>query len=54
MGLLIFVGIVVGGFIGVSGGVCTVNSVGLLSVRLDFSGVAMFYSWGAGLFLIAG
>lgn len=30
------------------------DSGGMLSVRLDFSGVAMFYSWGAGLFLMAG
>nr|YP_007624370.1 NADH dehydrogenase subunit 6 [Grus japonensis]AAD39390.1 NADH dehydrogenase subunit 6 [Grus japonensis]ACN53656.1 NADH dehydrogenase subunit 6 [Grus japonensis] len=35
-------------------GVVTVDSGGILSVRLDFSGVAMFYSRGAGLFLVAG
>nr|QWS05674.1 NADH dehydrogenase subunit 6 [Melanocharis versteri]QWS05687.1 NADH dehydrogenase subunit 6 [Melanocharis versteri] len=32
----------------------TVNNAGLLSVRLDFSGVALLYSRGAGLFLISG
>nr|YP_009058720.1 NADH dehydrogenase subunit 6 [Turdus migratorius]AIM46949.1 NADH dehydrogenase subunit 6 [Turdus migratorius] len=32
----------------------TVDFGGLSSVRLDFSGVAVFYSWGAGLFLIGG
>lgn len=32
----------------------TVDSGGLFSVRLDFSGVAMFYSRGAGIFLVAG
>lgn len=26
----------------------------MLSVRLDFSGVAMFYSGGVGMFLVAG
>nr|YP_010045713.1 NADH dehydrogenase subunit 6 [Zoothera aurea]ALH07260.1 NADH dehydrogenase subunit 6 [Zoothera aurea]QPG24588.1 NADH dehydrogenase subunit 6 [Zoothera aurea] len=36
----------------VSGG--TVDFGGLSSVRSDFSGVAVFYSWGAGLFLIGG
>lgn len=30
------------------------DSGGMLSVRLDFSGVAMFYSRGVGLFLMAG
>nr|QWS05479.1 NADH dehydrogenase subunit 6 [Melanocharis arfakiana]QWS05492.1 NADH dehydrogenase subunit 6 [Melanocharis arfakiana]QWS05505.1 NADH dehydrogenase subunit 6 [Melanocharis arfakiana] len=37
---------------GLDGG--TVNNAGLLSVRLDFSGVALLYSRGAGLFLISG
>nr|YP_009976010.1 NADH dehydrogenase subunit 6 [Cinclosoma punctatum]QNL16297.1 NADH dehydrogenase subunit 6 [Cinclosoma punctatum] len=32
----------------------TVNNAGLSLARSDFGGVAMFYSWGAGLFLIAG
>nr|YP_010000975.1 NADH dehydrogenase subunit 6 [Falcunculus frontatus]QOD96913.1 NADH dehydrogenase subunit 6 [Falcunculus frontatus] len=54
MGLVVGVGVVVGGFSDLVMGGDTVNNVGLLSVRLDFSGVAMFYSWGAGLFLIAG
>nr|YP_009562258.1 NADH dehydrogenase subunit 6 [Yungipicus canicapillus]QAV57599.1 NADH dehydrogenase subunit 6 [Yungipicus canicapillus]QDB64221.1 NADH dehydrogenase subunit 6 [Yungipicus canicapillus] len=35
-------------------GVWTVDSGGVVSVRLDFSGVAMFYSWGVGMFLVAG
>lgn len=43
-----------GGFSGVFVGGDTVNNAGLSWVRLDFSGVAMFYSQGAGLFLIAG
>nr|YP_010000351.1 NADH dehydrogenase subunit 6 [Paradisaea raggiana]QOD96224.1 NADH dehydrogenase subunit 6 [Paradisaea raggiana] len=54
MGLVIAVGVAVGGFSGVFVGGDTVNNVGLSWVRLDFSGVAMFYSQGAGLFLIAG
>nr|QWS05661.1 NADH dehydrogenase subunit 6 [Melanocharis striativentris] len=32
----------------------TVNNTGLLSIRSDFSGVALLYSRGAGLFLISG
>lgn len=32
----------------------TVDSGGMISVQLDFSGVAIFYSYGAGIFLIAG
>nr|AUR27004.1 NADH dehydrogenase subunit 6 [Lalage tricolor] len=54
MGLVVVVGIVIGGFSEVIGGVSTVNNVGSSFIRSDFSGVAMFYSWGAGLFLIAG
>nr|YP_009040185.1 NADH dehydrogenase subunit 6 [Pericrocotus ethologus]AGI78567.1 NADH dehydrogenase subunit 6 [Pericrocotus ethologus] len=54
MGLVIVIGIIVGGFFEMSVKLETVNNVGLLSVRSDFSGVAMFYSCGAGLFLIAG
>nr|AUR27056.1 NADH dehydrogenase subunit 6 [Colluricincla harmonica] len=54
MGLVVVVGIVAGGFVGESVGAGTVNNVGLSLVRMDFSGVGMFYSWGAGLFLIAG
>lgn len=34
--------------------VVTVDSGGMSLVRLDFSGVAMFYSCGVGLFLVAG
>nr|AHJ11118.1 NADH dehydrogenase subunit 6 [Aegithalos concinnus concinnus] len=54
MGLVVMVGLVVGGVFEflVDGG--TVNNGGLSSVRLDFGGVAVFYSWGAGLFLIGG
>nr|YP_009519843.1 NADH dehydrogenase subunit 6 [Picumnus innominatus]ARB52443.1 NADH dehydrogenase subunit 6 [Picumnus innominatus] len=54
------VGVLVGGVV-VSGvvellklGVGAVNSGGMFFVRLDFSGVAVFYSWGVGLFLVAG
>nr|YP_010937454.1 NADH dehydrogenase subunit 6 [Anodorhynchus hyacinthinus]ABO27297.1 NADH dehydrogenase subunit 6 [Anodorhynchus hyacinthinus]ABO27299.1 NADH dehydrogenase subunit 6 [Anodorhynchus hyacinthinus]WKW95463.1 NADH dehydrogenase subunit 6 [Anodorhynchus hyacinthinus] len=47
------VGLVVWGW---GGGfkVDTVDSVGVLFARLDFSGVALFYSCGAGVFLMAG
>nr|YP_009944146.1 NADH dehydrogenase subunit 6 [Lanius ludovicianus]ANE10987.1 NADH dehydrogenase subunit 6 [Lanius sphenocercus sphenocercus]QOD95990.1 NADH dehydrogenase subunit 6 [Lanius ludovicianus] len=54
MGLVVAVGVAMGGFYGGDVGVGTVNNAGLSWVRLDFSGVAMFYSLGAGLFLIAG
>nr|AIS72586.1 NADH dehydrogenate subunit 6 [Pomatorhinus musicus]AIS72591.1 NADH dehydrogenate subunit 6 [Pomatorhinus musicus]AIS72592.1 NADH dehydrogenate subunit 6 [Pomatorhinus musicus]AIS72593.1 NADH dehydrogenate subunit 6 [Pomatorhinus musicus]AIS72595.1 NADH dehydrogenate subunit 6 [Pomatorhinus musicus] len=54
MGLVVMVGIVLSGVLGVLVSVETVNNVGLAVVRLDFSGVAMFYSWGVGLFLIGG
>nr|YP_010000806.1 NADH dehydrogenase subunit 6 [Eulacestoma nigropectus]QOD96718.1 NADH dehydrogenase subunit 6 [Eulacestoma nigropectus] len=54
MVLVIVIGIIMGGSFGPYMGVETVNNGGLSSIRLDFSGVAMFYSWGAGLFLIAG
>nr|YP_009944003.1 NADH dehydrogenase subunit 6 [Pachycephala philippinensis]QOD95847.1 NADH dehydrogenase subunit 6 [Pachycephala philippinensis] len=54
MGLVVVVGVVLGGFVEGFVGVETVNNVGLSSIRSDFSGVAMFYSWGAGLFLVAG
>lgn len=48
-------GLVLGGFVGSWGfGVNTVDSVGMFVVRLDFSGVAMLYSRGVGMFLIAG
>nr|YP_004300393.1 NADH dehydrogenase subunit 6 [Sturnus cineraceus]ADZ10848.1 NADH dehydrogenase subunit 6 [Sturnus cineraceus] len=54
LGLVVMVGaVMVGGFelLGTGG---VVNNEGLSLVRSDFSGVAMFYSWGAGLFLIGG
>nr|YP_009679582.1 NADH dehydrogenase subunit 6 [Poicephalus senegalus]QDP17069.1 NADH dehydrogenase subunit 6 [Poicephalus senegalus] len=35
-------------------GVNTVDGGGVSSVRLDFGGVALFYSWGVGMFLVAG
>nr|AJF41547.1 NADH dehydrogenase subunit 6 [Hirundo rustica gutturalis] len=54
MGLVVVVGFVLGGVfeVLVDGG--TVNSGGLVSVRLDSSGAALFYSWGVGLFLVGG
>nr|AFC40283.1 NADH dehydrogenase subunit 6 [Spizixos semitorques semitorques] len=54
MGLVVMVGFVVGEVFGVLVDSSTVNGGGLSSVRLDFSGVAVFYSWGAGLLLIGG
>nr|YP_009227549.1 NADH dehydrogenase subunit 6 [Petroica australis]AGI51025.1 NADH dehydrogenase subunit 6 [Petroica australis] len=54
MGLVVAAGAVVVGLTGLSFEGGTVNSSGLSSLRLDFSGVAMFYSWGAGLLLIGG
>nr|YP_010279425.1 NADH dehydrogenase subunit 6 [Riparia riparia]UKG21264.1 NADH dehydrogenase subunit 6 [Riparia riparia] len=53
-GLVVMVGFVVGGGFGDLVDSGTVNSGGLASVRLDSSGVALFYSWGVGLFLIGG
>nr|QOL12085.1 NADH dehydrogenase subunit 6 [Chunga burmeisteri] len=48
-------GVVVGGFIeGWKFEVMTVDGGGVFSVRLDFSGVAMLYSCGVGMFLVAG
>nr|YP_009568603.1 NADH dehydrogenase subunit 6 [Oceanodroma castro]QBB88613.1 NADH dehydrogenase subunit 6 [Oceanodroma castro] len=35
-------------------GVTTVDSMGMNLVRLDFSGVAVLYSWGVGMLLVAG
>nr|YP_010238635.1 NADH dehydrogenase subunit 6 [Numenius madagascariensis]AAL29216.1 NADH dehydrogenase subunit 6 [Numenius madagascariensis]ASA68810.1 NADH dehydrogenase subunit 6 [Numenius madagascariensis]QVV96047.1 NADH dehydrogenase subunit 6 [Numenius madagascariensis]BCD55751.1 NADH dehydrogenase subunit 6 [Numenius madagascariensis] len=53
--LVLVVGVVVGGFVeSWNFGVITVDSGGMFSVRLDFSGVAMFYSHGVGMFLVAG
>nr|YP_009107978.1 NADH dehydrogenase subunit 6 [Crithagra dorsostriata]AIU45274.1 NADH dehydrogenase subunit 6 [Crithagra dorsostriata] len=54
MGLVVLVGLVMGGMFGLLAGESTVNSGGLLSVRLDFSGVAVLYSEGVGLLLIGG
>nr|P43195.1 RecName: Full=NADH-ubiquinone oxidoreductase chain 6; AltName: Full=NADH dehydrogenase subunit 6 [Brachyramphus marmoratus]CAA52128.1 NADH dehydrogenase subunit 6 [Brachyramphus marmoratus] len=53
--VVLVVGVVISGFVEYwNFGVVTVDSVGMFSVRLDFSGVAMFYSWGVGMFLAAG
>nr|YP_009093599.1 NADH dehydrogenase subunit 6 [Tetrastes sewerzowi]AIR93805.1 NADH dehydrogenase subunit 6 [Tetrastes sewerzowi] len=53
--LVVCVGAVMGGFIDFwKVGVITVDGGGVSFVRLDFSGVAVFYSWGVGLFLVAG
>nr|QNN90380.1 NADH dehydrogenase subunit 6 [Melaenornis chocolatinus]QNN90393.1 NADH dehydrogenase subunit 6 [Melaenornis chocolatinus]QNN90406.1 NADH dehydrogenase subunit 6 [Melaenornis chocolatinus] len=54
MCLVILVGIMVGGGLESLVDEGTVDSGGLSSVRLDFSGVAMFYSQGAGLLMIGG
>ena len=54
MVLVLVVGAVVSG-VGCWGiGAVTVDGEGVFIDRLDFSGVAMFYSWGAGMFLAAG
>nr|AAL29218.1 NADH dehydrogenase subunit 6 [Pluvialis squatarola] len=53
--LVLAVGLVIGGSVGCwKSGVVTVDSGGLSFVRLDFGGVAMFYSYGVGMFLVAG
>nr|QWV61280.1 NADH dehydrogenase subunit 6 [Collocalia affinis cyanoptila]QWV61293.1 NADH dehydrogenase subunit 6 [Collocalia affinis cyanoptila]QWV61306.1 NADH dehydrogenase subunit 6 [Collocalia affinis cyanoptila]QWV61319.1 NADH dehydrogenase subunit 6 [Collocalia affinis cyanoptila] len=53
--LVLVLGVVMGGFVeGWKLGVVTVDGGGMFSVRLDFSGVAMFYSWGVGMFLVGG
>nr|QOD97599.1 NADH dehydrogenase subunit 6 [Hemiprocne comata] len=53
--LVLTVGMLVGGVLGDwVWGVVTVDGGGVFSVRLDFSGVAMFYSWGVGMFLVGG
>nr|YP_009944068.1 NADH dehydrogenase subunit 6 [Leptocoma aspasia]QOD95912.1 NADH dehydrogenase subunit 6 [Leptocoma aspasia] len=54
MGLVVGVGYMVVGAFGAMAGEGTVNGGGLLSVRSDFSGVAVFYSWGVGPLLIGG
>nr|YP_010126763.1 NADH dehydrogenase subunit 6 [Pluvialis squatarola]QPO06029.1 NADH dehydrogenase subunit 6 [Pluvialis squatarola] len=48
------VGLVIGSVGYWKSGVVTVDSGGLSFVRLDFGGVAMFYSYGVGMFLVAG
>nr|UBQ34060.1 NADH dehydrogenase subunit 6 [Phalacrocorax carbo] len=53
--LVVVVGAVVGGLVeGWKLGVVTVDGGGLFLVRLDFGGVAMFYSCGVGMFVVAG
>ncbi|NWY96225.1 NU6M oxidoreductase, partial [Loxia curvirostra] len=54
IGLVVLVGLAVGGMLGLLVEESTVNGGGLLSVRLDFSGVAVLYSEGVGLLLIGG
>nr|QBK82308.1 NADH dehydrogenase subunit 6 [Circus assimilis] len=54
MFLVLVVGVIVGGIECWKVGVVTVDSGGIFVGRLDFSGVAMFYSWGGGMFLVAG
>nr|YP_025987.1 NADH dehydrogenase subunit 6 [Anseranas semipalmata]AAP47792.1 NADH dehydrogenase subunit 6 [Anseranas semipalmata]QNN84365.1 NADH dehydrogenase subunit 6 [Anseranas semipalmata] len=52
---VVFAGVVFGGFVeSWKAGVFTVDSGGESLVRLDFSGVAVFYSYGVGMFLVAG
>nr|AYN50544.1 NADH dehydrogenase subunit 6 [Cacatua moluccensis] len=52
--LVVGLGLAVGGWEGGKPEVVTVDSGGFSSVRLDFSGVALFYSCGGGMFLVAG
>nr|QXU59981.1 NADH dehydrogenase subunit 6 [Coturnix delegorguei] len=53
--LVVCVGMVLGGFVDFwKIGVITTDSGGMSIVRLDFSGVAAFYSYGVGLFLVGG
>nr|YP_009538219.1 NADH dehydrogenase subunit 6 [Megalaima virens]AYN73714.1 NADH dehydrogenase subunit 6 [Megalaima virens] len=55
MALVIMVGVMVGGFTKHCGvGVYTVDGGGVFFTRLDFCGVAVFYSWGGGMLLVAG
>nr|ABW96771.1 NADH dehydrogenase subunit 6 [Otus elegans]ABW96772.1 NADH dehydrogenase subunit 6 [Otus elegans]ABW96775.1 NADH dehydrogenase subunit 6 [Otus elegans] len=52
---VLVVGLVVGGVVECLGFVVdTVDGGGPFFVRLDFSGVSLFYSWGVGMFLVAG
>nr|QNN84976.1 NADH dehydrogenase subunit 6 [Numida meleagris] len=53
--LVVCVGVVLGGLVEFwKVGVVTIDGGGMSFMRLDFSGVAVFYSWGVGLFLVAG
>nr|YP_009991686.1 NADH dehydrogenase subunit 6 [Herpetotheres cachinnans]QNN84508.1 NADH dehydrogenase subunit 6 [Herpetotheres cachinnans] len=52
--LVLVVGVVVGGGECWGGMVGTVDAGGMFFVRLDFSGVAMFYCQGVGMLLVAG
>lgn len=54
MGFVVVIGVIVVGSFGIVVGGDTVNNVGLSAIRSDFSGVAMFYSRGSGMFLVAG
>lgn len=54
MVLVLVVGVVASEVECWTAGVVTVDGGGTFVARLDFSGVAMFYSWGAGMFLVAG
>nr|YP_009991907.1 NADH dehydrogenase subunit 6 [Nothocercus julius]QNN84781.1 NADH dehydrogenase subunit 6 [Nothocercus julius] len=53
--MVVVVGAILGGFMELGlWEVSTVDSGGVVSVRMDFSGVAMFYSRGAGMFMVVG
>nr|QYB17991.1 NADH dehydrogenase subunit 6 [Gallus gallus] len=53
--LVVWMGVVLGGLVDFwKVGVVTVDGGGVSFARLDFSGVAVFYSCGVGLFLVAG
>nr|YP_009228242.1 NADH dehydrogenase subunit 6 [Aquila fasciata]AKH02286.1 NADH dehydrogenase subunit 6 [Aquila fasciata] len=54
MVLVLAVGVAVSGVECWKIGAVTVDEGGAFVARLDFSGVAMFYSWGVGMFLMAG
>nr|YP_010038386.1 NADH dehydrogenase subunit 6 [Psittacula cyanocephala]QNR01347.1 NADH dehydrogenase subunit 6 [Psittacula cyanocephala] len=54
LALGVCMGFAVWGWGGGGFGVDVVDSVGVLFVRLDFGGVALFYSCGVGMFLVAG
>nr|QWS05739.1 NADH dehydrogenase subunit 6 [Oedistoma pygmaeum] len=54
MGLVLAVGVTLGGVSDLMFEEGTVNNAGLLFTRLDFDGVAMFYSRGGGVFFFLG